>query len=183
MKKMLVIWVNGLEETETIFPVDLMRRAGIKVDTVSITDKLEILSSHNIFLKADKLFEDINIDDYDGIMFPGGAGYKEYEKNLFLKETVEKYILENKLVTAICAAPSYLAKIGVLKNKEATVYKGFDHFLTENGAIYVDVPVIKANNIITARSVAAAKDFGLEVVEYILGKETRINLEEEIINY
>ena len=100
MKKMLVIWVNGLEETETIFPVDLMRRAGIKVDAVSITDKLEILSSHNISLKADKLFEDINIDDYDGIMFPGGAGYKEYEKNLFLKETVEKYILDNKLVTA-----------------------------------------------------------------------------------
>lgn len=183
MKKVALLIFNNFEEIEALFPLDLLRRANIEVDLISIDDNKNVKGSHNIIVIADKIFSEVNFEIYDGIILPGGAGYIEYKNKKELFDIVKKFEVENKLIAAICAAPSFLAINNVLKNKKATIFKGMENILVENSAIYLDEAVVIDGNIITARSIASAKDFSLEIVKYLLGQEKMYNLKKEIIDY
>ncbi|WP_066899577.1 DJ-1 family glyoxalase III [Streptobacillus notomytis] len=183
MKKIAVMIFNNIEEVEALFPVDLFRRAGIHVDLVSLYTDKKIMGSHNIEISAEKTLDEVDFMDYDCVFLPGGLGTSEYFKSEILEKKLKDYYNENNLVAAICAAPKYLAKLGLLKDKKAIVFSGLEEDLIENGAIIENSPVVKCGNLITGRSVAAAKDFGLAVVEYLLGEDEVNKLKVEIINY
>lgn len=177
MKKVLVFFVKGFEEIEALFPVDLMRRAGIEVTMASLEQNKEIKGSHGIEVKVDKSIEEINYMNYDAIVFPGGPGYLEYFNYSILKDILNYYVKENKLISAICAAPIFLFENGILNNKKATCFYN-DKF--DNKVEYLDENVVVFENIITARSISSAEEFGLEIVKYLLGEQSYINLKNQI---
>src|SRR5699024_2395234 len=127
MEKVLVFLADGFEEIEALTPVDYLRRAGIKVDTVSITEDREVMGSHNIPVLADKRRSSINPDEYMicyipwGI--PGATILRDYDKVI---EVLKKVYQNGGYATAICAGPIVLERAGILEGKKATSYPGFD---------------------------------------------------------
>ena len=124
---------NGFEEIEAITVVDLLRRAGIPLTTVSITGKPMVLGAHNVAVEADGLFENVDFDDAEMLILPGGQ--TKLDQHNGLCELLTQHNEADKLIAAICAAPSVLGKLGILKGKQATCYPGFEKFLNES---YVD---------------------------------------------
>ena len=113
---------NGFEEIEAITTIDLLRRAQIEVTTVSVTGRQMVLGAHNIPVAADDLIENLDFTDAQMLILPGGATHLEqYEA---LTQLLVKHNDQNKLIAAICAAPSVLGKLGILENKQATCYPG-----------------------------------------------------------
>ena len=163
---------GGFEETEAIATLDIIKRAGIDIQTVGI-DKKEVTGSHNITVKCDILKEEVSKENLDGVILPGGMpGTLNLQKDLFVEEMV-LYANENKkLVAAICAAPMILGELGVLEDKMATCYPGFEtHFC---GGRYTGELVQVCENVITGKGAGAALFFGAEIIEYFkpqLGKE------------
>lgn len=157
---------NGFEEIEAVTTIDLLRRAGIQLTTVSMTGTLPVCGSHAITIKADKLFEDINFSDAEMLILPGGGIMLGEHDNLC--ELLKKHNEEQKMIAAICAAPSVLGKLGILEGKQATCYPGFEDTLGES---YVGGLVVESKNIITAKGPGLTADFAFCLIEKLCGQE------------
>ncbi|MBP9017213.1 MAG: DJ-1/PfpI family protein [Paludibacteraceae bacterium] len=167
--KAMVFLADGFEEIEAIAPIDIMRRAGIEVTTISVTTTKEVRGAHDILLQADCLFGQIDFSNADLLFLPGGMpGTKNLEAHDGLKQLLLKHANEGKKLAAICAAPSILGKLGLLKGKEAVCFPGFEETL--KGAILSDKKVVQSGNIITGKAAGAAVEFGLKLVENLKGK-------------
>jgi len=157
--KAMVFLADGFEEIEAIAPIDIMRRAGIEVTTISVTATKEVRGAHDILLQADCLFGQIDFSNADLLFLPGGMpGTKNLEAHDGLKQLLLKHANEGKKLAAICAAPSILGKLGLLKGKEAVCFPGFEETL--KGAILSDKKVVQSGNIITGKAAGAAVEFG-----------------------
>lgn len=180
MSKIGIFMADGCEEIEGLTVVDVCRRAGIEIEMISITDKAQVTSSHNVTFMTDTVKTEANYDEYDGIVLPGGM---PGTINLGADETVNKIIKEfaasNKLVAAICAAPSVLGQAGLLEGKKATSYPGFEDKLL--GADCKLDPVVVDGNIITSRGMGTAIPFALEIVKYLIDAETSEKIKNSII--
>ena len=163
-----VFLAEGFEETEALAPVDVMRRAKLDVKTVGVTGEC-VTSSHGVPVKADITIDNIDLDDVQGVVLPGGMpGTLNLEAN---KKVLEagKYSCENgKIVAAICAAPSILGHLGILDGKKATCFPGFENELT--GAVETDLSVVTDGKMITGRGPGVAVDFALEIVARLCGQ-------------
>ncbi len=168
-----VFLVEGFELVEAMGTVDILRRAKIDVDTISIFNEDEVLSSSNVRVLVDKKMKDINIQNYEVLVLPGGPGTSKYLESKELLNTIKKNNKEGKKLAAICAAPSIFEKVGILENKKATSYPGFLQILSNE-------TVVKDDNILTAKAVAYSLDFALELVEMIKGKELKDKLYDSI---
>ena len=158
-----MILKDGFEETEAIATLDFIKRGNIEIKTVA--DKPYVLGTHNIEIKADILFSDIELKDFSGIILPGGQpGSDNLYKCDKTKKLLEYAYKENKLIGAICAAPYILGELGFLNNKSATCFPGFESHL--KGAICKEDKVVTDGNIITARGMGASFLFGKEIVKY-----------------
>ena len=171
---------DGFEEIEALYTLDLLRRANIDVLTVGVTGKVAN-GSHKIPVVCDIDCASLPYNsDFDMIILPGGM---PGSTNLDKAECVEKYIklaLENdKLICAICAAPFILGKRGILKDKRATCFPGFENQL--EGATVVDAGVVRDGNIITGRAMGSAHDFALTILEALQGKEAADKMRKTII--
>lgn len=170
MSKIGIFMAEGCEEIEGLTVVDVARRAGIEITTISITEKREVTSSHKVTFRTDALKDEVDYDALDGIVLPGGM---PGTLNLGADETVTKVVRDfsakGKLVAAICAAPSVLGQEGILQEKKATCHPGFEEKLT--GARFVEQPVVVDGNVITSRGMGTAIAFGLAIVEYFLDRE------------
>ena len=159
---------DGFEETEAIGCLDVLRRAGVRVKTVSITGGA-VCGSHDIMVIPDIDKKDIDFEYMDGIILPGGmpgTANLDYDKTV---RKVVKYCMDNKLLmAAICAAPMVLGNAGALRGKKAVCYPGFEKFL--DGAEYVDMPCVVSENIITAKAAGASMLFGAAIVDYLRQK-------------
>ena len=162
---------EGFEEIEALTPVDYLRRAGIAVMSVGVGAK-NITGAHNITVTADITTNDLASDaDFDGIILPGGMpGTINLEKDNTVMHFVKRAYNENKLLCAICAAPSVLGHAGMLNGKKATCYPGFEDDLT--GADATGAPVEKDGNIITARGAGVAADFAFAIIAALKDSET-----------
>ena len=181
MCKINVFFANGHEEIEGLTVIDLVRRAGLDVDIVSINETLEVVGAHNITIKADKLLNEVDFDNGDMIVLPGGMpGTINLGECKELCDQVLKYNSEDKMLAAICAAPSVLGELGVLKGKSATCYPGFEDKL--KGAAHLNSGVVKSHNVITASGMGTAIDFALAIIEHYLGKG-KANVIAEAIQY
>ena len=180
MSKMLVFLADGFEEIEGLTVVDLCRRAGIDVTTVSITDKAEVVGSHNIALKTDTTIDAADFSNADMIVLPGGMpGTKHLEACDRLMSQVDAFITGGKKVAAICAAPTVLGHRGHLKGKKACCYPGMEGELTGAEVSYDAVSV--AGNIITSRGLGTAIPFALAIIEALTDKATADRISKSVV--
>ena len=180
MGKVCVFFGAGYEEIEALTVVDLLRREQIVTDMVSITDSKTVTGSHDISVVMDKMLAEVDFDDVDMIVLPGGMpGTKNLEACDVLMKQVDAFVAAGKPVCAICAAPSILGHRGHLNGKKATSYPGFEEQLT--GAEVLTVPAVTDGNIITGRGMGCAVEFGLGIVEYLKGNECKDSLAEKIV--
>ena len=178
MSKVNVYLADGFEEVEGLTVVDLLRRAGIETDMVSIMGRKEIVGARKIPVLADKLFEEQ--DDPDVIVLPGGMpGTLHLKAHEGLAHLIRKADKEGKLLAAICAAPSALGILGILEGKNATCYPGFEDQL--KGAKFKAVPVVTDGNITTSRGMGTSILLGLELVKLLKDEETSKKLAEAIM--
>ena len=157
---------NGFEEIEAITTIDLLRRANIALTTVSITGKPMVLGAHNIAVEADGLFENVDFDDAEMLILPGGQTHLDQHNGLC--ELLVHHNDAGKMIAAICAAPSVLGKLGILAGKQATCYPGFESWLGES---YVGGLVVESKNIITGKGPGLAADFAFCIIEHIKGSD------------
>ena len=179
-KKVLVFLVNGFEEIEAMAPIDLLRRAGIIVDTVSINEDNQVTSSRKIRVLTDKTIDEINFENYEMIVLPGGPGTENYMKSEKLLEKLKEFSINRKL-GAICAAPTILSALGILNGKQAICFPACEPDLIKDGAIIVNQDVVKDSNIITSRGAGTAIDFSLALIEELLGKNKSHEIRKEIL--
>lgn len=161
--KFACLLANGFEETEAISVVDVLRRAHIEVDLVSLGE-LEVTGSHKISLRADKKWE--SMDDYDGVFCPGGQpGTNNLMNDPRVISFIQSMHQHHKWVTAICSAPLVLEKAGILTGKKMTSYplQDLNHHFQD--AFYLTDPVVKDGNIITSRGMGTAMHLGFAIVE------------------
>ncbi len=170
-KKMAVFLAEGFEESEAIVPVDIARRAGIEVTTVSISGEIYVTGSHGIQVKADALMRDIDSGSYDMLMLPGGMpGTSNLEASEEMKEALLSANNNGKYISAICAAPRLLGSLGILDGKKATVYPGNEDHL-KNATYDREAKAVTDGKIITARGMGCAVEFGREIVTALIGAD------------
>ena len=165
MSKIGIFMAGGCEEIEGLTVVDIARRAGIEIDTISITGKPVVTSSHKVTFETDTTKEEADFASYDGIVLPGGMpGTIHLGEDETVNRVIKEFATAGKLVAAICAAPSVLGQAGILEGKKATCHPGFEEKLT--GADCKLDPVVCDGNIITSRGMGTAIPFALEIVRY-----------------
>ncbi|WP_297089895.1 DJ-1 family glyoxalase III [uncultured Draconibacterium sp.] len=180
MKKIAVHLAEGFEEIEAISIIDVLRRADLDIEIVSMNKTMEVTGSHQITVKADTLFEDLDYDNIDMIVLPGGMpGAANLKAHSGLREQILNFNDMKKPLAAICAAPMVFGNLGLLKEKQATCYPGFEDEL--HGAIITGEAVEEAGNIITGKGAGVAIDFALKIVEKFKGKEVANELGAKMI--
>ena len=161
---------EGFEEIEAIATLDILKRGGLKVISVSVTGRNTVTGAHGIAVVADQLFEETDFSEGDMLVLPGGnPGTENLNKHDGLKMLLLHYYSKGKRIAAICAAPSILGELKLLENKRAVVYPGYEDSL--EGATVIDAPVVKDGNIITAKGPGSAFDFGLAILTEFVGPE------------
>ncbi|MFA5116798.1 MAG: DJ-1/PfpI family protein [Candidatus Omnitrophota bacterium] len=163
--KQVVMIIPRVEFRDDEFfpPKQVLEKEGILVKVASSTLD-EAKGSLGARVKPDMLFTDVNMGDFDAVIFIGGEGSTEYWDNPFAHKLARNAVAFNKIVAAICIAPITLGKAGILKGKRATVHPSQEAELKALGADYTGRSVEKDGNIITANGPSAAVEFGVEIL-------------------
>ena len=165
-KKTALLLAPGFEEVEALTVVDLLRRAGFICDMVAVRGGTEVVGSHGIVVKSDCAFSNADFSTYDGVILPGGMpGTTNLAADQKVISILQDYSSQGKLTAAICAAPTVLAKAGLLEGKKAVCYPGMESQLT--GALAGNPPVQRDGTVITSQGVGTAIPFGLEIIRYL----------------
>ena len=174
--KILTVITDGFEDNEAIGTIAILRRAGIEVTVASLNDNKARGRYQNLLVDLRNL-RDLNYLEYDCLVIPGGPEYLVEEKEPYFLNMVKYFMMENKFVAAICAAPTIIGHLGLLKGRTYTCYTS----MNENfGGTFIDTYVVRDNNLITGRSVAATIDFALTIVQALKGDEAVAKLKKEI---
>lgn len=170
MKKAVVFLATGFEEAEAVGTIDVLRRGGIETQIVSITGELTVTGAHGIGINADDLYNTTGYPEADALVLPGGipgaTNLNDYEP---LRNELLKHYEQGKTVAAICAAPLVFGSLGILSGRKATCYPSFEPLLT--GAETTDEAVVVDGNVITGKGPGLVFQFGLAIVEALMGKE------------
>lgn len=169
---------DGFEEVEALVPIDLLRRAGIKVKTVGVgsttptgAHKVTVMSE----ISEETFFPE---DDVEAIVLPGGSnGVQNLERSETVKRAIRLAHEKDITVAAICAAPGILARAGLLMNKKATVFPSLKNDLGES---YRDEDVVYDAPFLTARAAGVSAEFALKLIEIIKGKKASEKVASDI---
>ena len=179
--KFLMLMADGFEDVEAIATADVLIRGKNIVDRVSVMKTNEIACKTGIFLNADKNIVDVNPLDYDGLIIPGGpASFTILDKLPVVDELIHLFAKNNKLVSAICAAPFLIGRLGYLKDKNFTVHPGFEDKII-GGTYMREKGVVRDGNFITAKSMYYSIDFALAIHEYFYGTEAAEKLRQSLM--
>ena len=171
---------TGFEETEAIAPLDLLRRAGVEVKTVGLNGKV-IYGSHGIGVEADMEISDVDFEDLEMIILPGGlGGVTSIRGCQAALEAVRKAWEESKYIAAICAGPTVLSDLGICDGKNATCYPGCENgmgkaIMARNAAAVTD------GKVITGTSAGCAVPFGLALIAALKGQEEADRIAKQIV--
>jgi 4-methyl-5(b-hydroxyethyl)-thiazole monophosphate biosynthesis len=180
MKKAFVHFAEGFEEIEALTIVDVLRRAGIETEMVSVTGKRQVTGAHDIKITANVVFEDVNYEEAAIVILPGGMpGSKNLMEHEGLAKVLKTKSSQMQPIAAICAAPMVLGELGILEGKEAVCFPGFEPHL--KGATVKTDATLKSNNIITGRGPGAALNFSLEIVKLLKDKNTADKLAQGML--
>ena len=175
-KSVLCLLVDGFEEIETVTPVDVLRRAGIKVTIAALTTKTAT-GKQGIRLEADAMLDDVDASDFDLLLIPGGPGVAALRNDGRPAKLAAQFASKHKPVAAICAAPLVLLDAGLLEGKNFTAY----HSVREELGGGLDDRVVVDDQIITSRGAGTALDFSLAIVKHLLGTKAATDVAEEIM--
>jgi 4-methyl-5(b-hydroxyethyl)-thiazole monophosphate biosynthesis len=167
MPTVLVPLFTGFEEIEAITIIDVLRRADIEVITASL-DELTVMGAHAIAVIADRLLDQVDASKFDAIVLAGGAGTFRLREDPRIAQMLIAHNSANKLVAAICAAPTVLSAAGLLKDKHATSFPAVKSKLQVNE--YLEMPVVVDGNVVTSRGAGTAMAFALKLVEILKGE-------------
>lgn len=161
---------NGFEEVEALTVIDLLRRGGVEVKSVSITGEKKVMGTHGIPVEADILYEEADYEACEMIVLPGGLPGADYlGEHEGLVKHIRCFAENDKYLAAICAAPQVFGAQGVVEGKKATIYPGMEKCL--NGALPQDEIVVQDGKVITSMGPATAMPFALKLIEALKGKE------------
>ena len=168
MANVLVPLANGFEEVEAVTIIDVLRRGGVEVVTASVHDAVDVKGAHGMSVKADALFADVEGGEYDAIVLPGGGDGTENLKNSdALFRRLRRQNDEDRLICAICAAPTVLVEAGVVApGIHVTCYPTCQMQLDRP---WSPVPVVAEGNIITGQAPGTALLFALVVLQTLAG--------------
>lgn len=180
MEKAIAIFADGMEESEGLIVVDMLKRAGFQVDIVSIKDDLMVESSHHIKIMCDKTMKEADFDSADLIFLPGG---KQGTENIAacepLAEKIREFDKAGKRLSAVCAAPSVYGRMGLLKGRKATCYPGFESYL--KGAEYTGSRVETDGHFTTSKGMGTCIDLAKELISLFMGEEKALAVAKEIM--
>ena len=165
---------EGFEEVEALAPLDLIRRAGLEIKTVGVGSKT-VVGSHGIPVVADITENEFSDNAPDMVILPGGMpGTKNLDASAIVHKAIADAVKNDAYVCAICAAPMILGKLGLLREKNAVCYPGFEEYL--DGATLPDKKVVRDGKVITAKGMGAAIEFGLAIVSALKDEKTADDL-------
>jgi 4-methyl-5(b-hydroxyethyl)-thiazole monophosphate biosynthesis len=177
--KAVIFLADGFETCEAFITVDMLKRANIEITTCAITNTNFVTSGHGVRIFADRVITDIKDNEYDCLILPGGMpGTSNLKKCLPLEKIIIRFNQENKLICAICAAPSILGALHLLKNKTVTCYPGFEDKCL--GAKTVNRKVVKDGNIITGKAMGTTIEFASKIIETLTNKNTANDVVKQI---
>lgn len=184
MKGVYIFLADGFEDMEALSTRDVLKRGGIEVETVSITEEYAVEASHGVTVLADMNFEDFKsipnegADREDVMIFPGGMpGTKNLAEKTELMEMMKAHYAGGGTVAAICAAPGLVAsKLEGLEGKEFTCFEGFQEPMIAKGGVYTPQSVVVDGRLITGRGAGHAVNFGLHILEYLKGEEAALKV-------
>lgn len=180
MSKVYIFFADGFEDIEGLTVVDLMRRAGIDIQTVSIKETKEIRTSHGIDLLTDRTFGECDFSDADMLVIPGGMpGTKYLNEYQPLRDLLADFYKKGGKVAAICAAPTVLASLGFLEKRRATAYPSCMEGLA--GAERSLESVVVDGNVTTSRGLGMAVDFALSLIGQLLGEKKADEIAESVV--
>ena len=175
-----VLLGTGFEEVEAIAPVDLLRRAGVQVQTVGITGKM-VYGSHRIGVEADILPEEMDLDAMEMIVLPGGlGGVASARASQAALDALRWGWEHSRFVAAICAGPTVLADLGITDGRNATCYPGCENQMG-NAHMAADAAVIRDGRLITGTSAGCAVAFGLALIEALKGEQEAQHIASQIV--
>lgn len=178
MKPIFLFLITGFEEIEALATVDVMRRAGLDVKTVSLTGERVVMGSHGVPVTADMLFEDGSFDAAEMLVLPGGTpAFNEHEG---VKKAIADFYAKGGKVAAICASPMVLGGLGILKGRKATCYPGFEKYL-DGAELCTDRAVVIDGNVVTGKGPGLTLDFALTLVEILAGKAKRDEVAAQLL--
>lgn len=174
-----VFLADGFEEAEALIPADMLSRGGADVKLTSIGTTHSVRGAHNIVVNADIMLNEVDIDNAEAIILPGGSGgtallAKNSKVIFMLSEAASRGIY----IGAICAAPSILGSMGLLDGRKAAVYPSFQKYLSNSNITGNEV---ECDDIfITAKAAGSSFEFAFKLVELICGSEMATKIKEEI---
>ena len=172
--RVVIPLANGVEETEAITIIDVLRRGGIDVTSVSMDESgLDVEGAHQIGLVADACWEDGEVESADMIVLPGGmGGMLALKADPRVLATLQRFNKAGKFIGALCAAPVVLQEAGILKGRKAVCYPGMEASLPD--ATFVSgCNVMRDGNVITGTGPATAMEFALAILEMLKGSECK----------
>ncbi|MCL2596298.1 MAG: DJ-1/PfpI family protein [Paludibacter sp.] len=178
--KTAIFLAKGFEEMEAVCPIDILRRAGVNVISVSISDKKQVEGAYNITFTADALFEEIDFEDIEMIVLPGGMpGAANLANHTGLCGKILDFADSDKRIAAICAAPSVvLGGLGLLKGKEAICYPGYEAGMCTKQIS--EKSVVTDGIITTAKGPGVAMEFALELVKILKGEAIAQKIKKDL---
>ncbi|KAI3659642.1 hypothetical protein MP638_004377 [Amoeboaphelidium occidentale] len=174
-KNALVLIAPGSEEIEAVVVIDTLARADIKVTVAAVGGNENYVEcSRGVKIVPDIKLNQVNVQDYDIMILPGGYGGTEAFKNSPKVLELIKTFYNDKSLAAICAAPTALLKAGVAKGRKITSYPSFkEEFDQAGGYHYIENErVVVDGNLITSKGPATSFDFALSLVDYLTGNKT-----------
>lgn len=183
-RKVALFLADGCETIEALTVADILFRAGIPCTKVSVNDTPVVVTSHGVTVTADTTVRFLDWESYDMIVLPGGIpGTPNLKACEPLMEQVKRFDREGKMLAAICAAPSILAELGLLKGVRSTCNPSVEKILIDNGADLVREDAVTTGTIITSRAMGTAIPFALAIMEHYLGREKADELGRNILFY
>lgn len=177
--KILCMMDNGFEELEAVGTIALLRRAGITIDVAAVNGH-EATGRFALTFSDLKALDEVDPDEYDGVFLPGGPHYQKIEQNEKVKGILKDFFEQGKLTAAICAGPTVLGHMGLLKGRNYTCFTSMEE---DFGGTYHDQYVVTDGNLITGRSAAASIDMAFAIIEYVLGHERCEEVKNSVYYY
>ena len=180
MKGVYIFLANGFEEIEALATLDVLRRGGVDVKTVSVLYDKFVTGSHKTTVVADMTYGEFKAevqldgtDESDVMIFPGGMpGTRNLAENGEIINFMRLHYAEGGAVAAICAAPGLVvSQLPSLQGKHFTCFDGFEDAPVARGGIYEQKPAVRAGNLITGRGAGCAVEFGLAILAHLKGEE------------
>jgi protein deglycase len=182
MKLAHIYLAEGFEEIEAVTVMDLLRRAGMTVVSVSLTESLTVLGAHQILVTADAVSKDVR-DLPDVLILPGGQpGTKNLAKDTELRKRILAQAERGGYLAAICAAPTVFAELGLIKGKKVTSFPGrWEEMAKSGGEVLEATKTVEDSKIITSQGVGTAIDFALRIVRELVTEAAGKALAKKIV--